>query len=275
MKFFGSRLIIDVLTIPFAFICLKYSSASTLLAYFAALFLHECGHIIGGRITNLRLLSIEIKPFGCLARFDSFDTAPSTSEIITASFGPAMSLVVAAFITTLKIESVFLKELCETSLSIFAINLLPVYPLDGGRIVSALLTRAMPYKKVAKTCGIFGIIISSAFIATSIYFALTESFSLSLFIFSATLLLYSIKQLISPSLYLINSVLNKGRLMNKQKYMQVNAITVPYDASNMAVLSKLSARDYNLIHYVDKNMKINKTLDEGTFIESLNATALH
>ncbi len=270
MKLFGSRLIIDVFTIPFVIICLKYNSATTLLAYFTALFLHECGHIIGGRITDLRLLSMEIKPFGCLARFDSFDTVPSASEIIVASFGPAMSLVVASFITALNIENIFLKELCEASLSIFAINLLPVYPLDGGRIVSALLIRAMPYKKAAKLCGIFGIIISSAFIATAIYFALTESFSLSLFVFSSVLLLYSIKQLINPSLYLISSVLNKGRLMNRQKYMQVNAITVPYDASNMSVLSKLSARDYNLIHYVDKNMKIKKTLDEGTFIEGLN-----
>ena len=120
--------------------------------YFASLFLtiwtHEMGHIACGRLYRIRTDEITLGPLGGLAHMNSGASTPR-EELWISLAGPAVHLVwLAVFLPvewllpagtshTWYAWSVW--YLNVTNLTLMGFNLLPVFPLDGGRVLRALL----------------------------------------------------------------------------------------------------------------------------------------
>lgn len=115
--------------------------------FFASIFLHEYAHAVVARIEGLRVLEIVLHPFGGLARFEHPPESART-EFRVAIAGPAASLALAlifgisigisSYLKT-DILSLVLFLLALTNFLIAVFNLLPGYPLDGGRVLRAYL----------------------------------------------------------------------------------------------------------------------------------------
>lgn len=93
--------------------------------------LHEIGHLLVGLILKMKPEKIEIMPFGLSISFYNQLNENKIKDIIVALAGPITSLALAIFTT--KQEAVY------SNLLIFLFNLLPLYPLDGGRIIKGIL----------------------------------------------------------------------------------------------------------------------------------------
>lgn len=104
--------------------------------YMAAVALHEGAHWTMARLLGCSISSIKIMPYGCSAELcglpDAFD------ELLIAFAGPLCSIVV--FLGCRLIDNDAALEFAKANVYIAAVNLLPAYPLDGGRVLSALLT---------------------------------------------------------------------------------------------------------------------------------------
>lgn len=112
-------------------------------------FLHEIGHLIAGLILRLRPEKIEIIPVGLTVSFkvdiEGINKKKGNGnmfvikEIIVAIAGPIVNLLIF-IITLLNEEKTYLNNLIMYSnLLIFIFNLIPIYPLDGGRILKGIL----------------------------------------------------------------------------------------------------------------------------------------
>lgn len=112
-------------------------------------FLHEIGHLIAGIILGLKPEKIEIIPVGLTVSFkvdiEGINKKKGNSnmfvikEIIVAIAGPIVNLLIF-IITSLNAEKSYLNNLIMYSnLLIFIFNLIPIYPLDGGRIIKGIL----------------------------------------------------------------------------------------------------------------------------------------
>lgn len=120
---------------------------SATLIFFLSIFLHEFSHAVVARFEGLHVVEIVLHPFGGLARFRNPPETPR-AEFRIAAAGPAASFLLAAIFTVLLLVSsmaetdilsllLFLLALSNFLLAVF--NLLPGYPLDGGRILRAYL----------------------------------------------------------------------------------------------------------------------------------------
>ncbi|MDI1243744.1 MAG: site-2 protease family protein [bacterium] len=115
--------------------------------FFASIFLHEYAHAVVARREGLRVLEIVLHPFGGLARFEHPPETART-EFRVAVAGPAASfalamlfavfIVISSYIET-DILTLVLFLLALTNFLIAVFNLLPGYPLDGGRVLRAYL----------------------------------------------------------------------------------------------------------------------------------------
>ena len=126
--------------------------------------IHECAHMIASRRVGLIPKAVILLPITGVALYEESRTEKQSApflwkrEIWLALVGPLANLVVAAFavvaITTsgagvdlwkwpLLQASHLLKSVVAANLYIALLNLLPAYPLDGGRIVRALFSRTM------------------------------------------------------------------------------------------------------------------------------------
>lgn len=110
--------------------------------------LHELGHSLVARRLGVPVSSIELNFFGGAARMTDLPRT-ANHEIAIAAAGPAVSLVLAGAGLGLGVAfgSELLLWLGGTNALIAGFNLIPALPMDGGRILRALLTRRMDYAR--------------------------------------------------------------------------------------------------------------------------------
>ena len=110
-------------------------------------FLHEFGHIITAKLFKMQIEKIEILPCGFSASFFSYNSSGfpkgfSMQELIVALAGPIVSLILALsfqYIDDTNFTILTKQEIVYSNILILIFNLLPLYPLDGGRILKNIL----------------------------------------------------------------------------------------------------------------------------------------
>ena len=112
------------------------------LVYTFSAVLHEVGHSISASNRGYRLKKLSLMPYGATITGDFVDTSYK-DEFFIAISGPATSLFIAIiFVASWWVfpDLYPYTELAFTAnISLFVINLIPVFPLDGGRLLSVLL----------------------------------------------------------------------------------------------------------------------------------------
>lgn len=106
--------------------------------------IHELGHIIASFIAGAKCENINVHGFGVEISFIGKYPCPPTMFLISAS-GPLMSIL-------LSIVAYFLHQtaLFRTNLLVAFINLIPAFPLDGGNMLSAILSGFMTRDRVRR-----------------------------------------------------------------------------------------------------------------------------
>jgi Zn-dependent protease len=131
-----------------------------ILAVFGCVLLHELGHALAARRYGIVTHDITLLPIGGVARLESIPTRP-WHEIVIALAGPAVNLAIAAaligglslawsfetFAAYSPLTGSFLADLVVVNIGLLVFNLLPAFPMDGGRVLRALLAMVMPYAR--------------------------------------------------------------------------------------------------------------------------------
>jgi Zn-dependent protease len=118
------------------------------LALFGCVVLHELGHALMARRYGIETADITLYPIGGVARLMRMPRAPG-AELMIALAGPAVNFaIVAALVGLLAIGlpgpdsllSSFFENLVVMNLVLGLFNLIPAFPMDGGRVLRALLS---------------------------------------------------------------------------------------------------------------------------------------
>ena len=105
------------------------------LGIFGSVALHELGHSIVARLFGSYIHDIMLYPFGGVTRISNMPKRPE-SEMLVALAGPAVSLFLALLFGLLGFHL-----LASLNLMLFGFNLLPAFPMDGGRVFRAILAK--------------------------------------------------------------------------------------------------------------------------------------
>ncbi|RNA70653.1 M50 family metallopeptidase [Alteribacter keqinensis] len=122
---------------------------------FLIVFIHEMGHGWTAKRFGWRLTKIELLPFGGVAETEEYGNRPVKEEALVIIAGPLQHLwLIALSFICLQFQwwsasdhAIFLFH----NLTILAFNLLPIKPLDGGKLLFVLQTAFLPYRKALYT----------------------------------------------------------------------------------------------------------------------------
>jgi Zn-dependent protease/predicted transcriptional regulator len=122
-----------------------------LFALFACVLLHEFGHILMARRFGVRTPDVILLPIGGVARLERIPDEPR-QELLIALAGPAVTLAIVIIVYALLVlggvtprfgeldpDGPFLETLMRVNLYLLVFNLFPAFPMDGGRVLRALL----------------------------------------------------------------------------------------------------------------------------------------
>lgn len=129
-----------------------------ILLLFAFVVMHEYGHALTARKYGIKTRDITLYPIGGVARLERMPEKP-IEELWVALAGPAVNVVIAALLfgyliftrtfeplTSLTISTgSFIERLMVVNLWLVGFNLIPAFPMDGGRVLRALLGLRLEY----------------------------------------------------------------------------------------------------------------------------------
>jgi len=157
----------------------------TTVGLFLSVLGHELSHALMGRAEGIEIEEIVLHPFGGLARLRNEPESPR-AEFRIAVAGPAASflfaavsfvLMLPAMMTGYTIAGGVLLLLCAGNLLLAIFNLFPGYPLDGGRVLRAILWRRTgDIKEATRLAGICGMLIAAILIIFGVYMAIAPTF---------------------------------------------------------------------------------------------------
>jgi Zn-dependent protease/CBS domain-containing protein len=135
---------------------------------FACVVLHEFGHVLTARQYGVQTPDITLLPIGGVARLARIPENPG-QELVIALAGPAVNVIIAALLyfllgtlptlagTDLQSPGTdMLERLASVNVFLFLFNLIPAFPMDGGRVLRALLAYRMGYAQATQVAASIG-----------------------------------------------------------------------------------------------------------------------
>ena len=141
-------------------------------SYFVSVILHELAHDRMARLRGYRLGQIVLMPYGAVLK--GGEDFPKVDSVLIAIFGPLINLLLALFIVAtwwlVPDFYSYTEKLMWANLSLALFNLIPVFPLDGARVILALSNKKVRTLRILRIVGIIlGVILFILMIISLFY----------------------------------------------------------------------------------------------------------
>lgn len=149
------------------------------LAIFGCVIFHELGHSVAAKRFNIKTKDITILPIGGVAQLESIPEKPK-EELVVALAGPAVNFIIVAALLPFVWRSMsanpeeislavtgpenFLPSLVRVNLWLALFNLIPAFPMDGGRVLRALLGFRLSHARATSIAASLGQILAIIFV---------------------------------------------------------------------------------------------------------------
>lgn len=261
---------IHILLVPMIILSYYLGNVPVFMTAFGVVLIHELFHLFAAIILGVGVKSIVILPFGMTLRLSGDVIRNPKKEIIIAAAGPIANVLMLIFSRfAVSSERVLLFQVVNWSLLL--LNLFPVAPLDGGRILRALVI------KNSGLMGAAGILrkISKIFITIVLFLgvcvAVLTRGNPSLMIIGAFLIFSATEEKRNTDILVMHSLIGEKEMFKNKNLIPTKNLCISFDAPAKAVIKKLNFSTFYIIHILDKHRKIIKTATESDFIRAVKS----
>ncbi len=247
----------------FAFILIYFGWLAQFLIYIFVLLLHEMAHYIVAKMYGYKLNKIIFMPYGAGLSGESNIFKPS-HEVLIALAGPLLNMFLALICIALwwlvPIVYAYTETFVMANLVLGIFNLLPIFPLDGGRVLVALFSTQTSKVKIYKVMRIIGLVFSAFF---AILFVLSVFYKINLtLIFISIFLFISSFDNVKDVYFERTNLLNFSKNVDRQKALEMKTYAVSYKMPLLKLVKYIRGNNLTQFVVLDDDGKVIKTLNE-------------
>lgn len=142
-----------------------------LAVLFAIVTVHELGHVFAARAYGWRIREIRLLPFGGVMETEEAGTVSAAEEAVVAAAGPLQNVWMGAAAWLLGryagFDADWADYIVKANATIAIFNLLPILPLDGGKLASAWLSSRLPYEAALRWSSWISLVFSALMTASA------------------------------------------------------------------------------------------------------------
>lgn len=250
--------------------------ATQVLLVFSLVFCHELAHLLTARAYGFRVLGLELFPFGGAAYCDDLFEGRKIEESIIALAGPVFNVVLLFGGQALRWQGVWTGELADNFVRynfwLAAFNLMPVLPLDGGRVVRALLAGNFGFVRTTKFLAWTGRWLGVLLALYGILLWGRGEFAegpLTFIILGGFFWLAGGKEISSAHITFLRQLTRKKEDLLKRGLMRSLLVTVHKDTPLVRIVEEFTPDRFAMISLANQEMGLSKILTETDVVEGM------
>jgi stage IV sporulation protein FB len=254
--------------------------SGNITAIFFIFLLHEMSHVLAARLLNLKVKEIELLPFGGAVRIQSLFELNPVHEIIVAAAGP-FSNVLLLLLYFGGIQAGWLSvsmpdpDFVNINLMLAGFNLLPALPLDGGRILRAILSGRMGVKRATQITSGMGMLLALALATAGLYGLYYRVFNYSLFVLSGFLVYSAARERRNATYVMLKDITYKKESLLKEGSLPIRNIAVLSSLPLKDVVKKFVPQRYHYVQVLDEQLREKGCLNESEIVSGLLNLGAH
>ena len=271
------KLHINLLILPLILVAaVTHTLRDTAVAY-AVVMIHELAHFYAAKRRGVEVGGLVIMPFGVSLQLKERYIRDTVSDMYICAAGPAGNVVMILLSTAVRQYLPQYSELLDffilSNVSILLINIVPILPLDGGRLLRAYIAGSMGYARayrITRIIGGFGIVIVAVLGIAALWYT---RFNVSLVLLCAFLVFNMSAEKKNNDFLVMQQVLQSPQKLKKERLMPIKAIAVMADTPAAQLLKNFSYNHFYIVNVCDEDAAVIGTLSETQIIRAMAGCA--
>ena len=241
------------------------------LVYTFTAVLHEFGHYCQAEKLGYRLVKLQLLPYGAVISGE-LEGLRFKDEVLVALAGPILNLTVVLIFLALwwlfpEIYP-YTDTVMQANLSLGIINLIPAYPLDGGRVFRAGLSRVCKRKTALTISAITAIGLALGLVGLFIYSIVAKEFNFSLLFFALFVLVGAFSKS-KDNIYV--KYWAQFDLKKLKRGMEVQILSFSEEATVKDLLARIKGESLYEVRILDKNGRTKKIISPKEVLQILSS----
>lgn len=250
--------------------------AAQALLVFALVVGHELAHLFTARAYGFKVVGLELFPFGGAAYCDDLFEGRKLEESVMALAGPAFNIILLFTAQALRWNGLWAGELADNFVRynfwLAAFNLIPVLPLDGGRVLRALCVEGFGFVRTTKFLawagkwlGVLLALYGFILLGQGKY----SEGSLTFLILGGFFWLAGSQEISSAHVTFLRHLTRKKEELVHRGLMRSRWLTVHADTPLVRIVEEFTPDQYAMVSLTNQGMGLEKILTETDVVEGM------
>jgi len=257
--------------IPYVILIFLLGYRHILILELIVVITHELIHYLFALYFGFSGFYMEMSPIGLSINLKDIDEATISQDIIISISAPLMNLIFSfIFLYFYNIYGyIILYQLHMINQAVFIINIIPAFPLDGGRVLRDIIYVKKNYKASVRITSVISIILGAVIILLYVFLLFLKLNNLSLLIIGIFIISSAIIERKRLVYLIMADVVKKKWRFLKNKYLENYSISIYYKSNLIEGAKLIDKKRYAIFYVLDEELCPIGMISEGELFQGL------